>query len=260
MKTFLSATGLFFRTHAARFFLTRRAIACAALAALPSLIALLAARVAERTGAVEIAAHLGILLELQVVVPLLSLIVGSAVVSEEIEDRTITYLFTRPAPRAALLFGRWLAALCFLATTLAASVGLLFLAASRSRVEGTSIDLAFAGPLFEAALLAGAVYSALFAVAGVFFRHPILVGLGYAFAVEGFLANLPGQSQALTVQHHVRSWLIARGPDAWREIDALALLRFEPAGVALAYLLSILGLALALGAWRISRREYVLSA
>ena len=260
MTSFPAATALFFRAHAARFFLSRRALACAALALLPPLIAMLAAQVARRTDAVEIAAHLGVLLELQVVVPLAALLVGSAVVSEEVEDRTITYLFTRPAPRAALLFGRWLAALAFLSTTLAASVALLLLAASRSQAEGPAIDGAFAVPLFESALIAGAVYSALFAVAGVFFRHPILVGLGYAFAVEGFLANLPGGNQAFAVQHHVRSWLIARGPAAWREIEALALLRFESAPVALAYLASFLAIALALGAWRISRREYVLSA
>jgi ABC-type transport system involved in multi-copper enzyme maturation permease subunit len=33
-------------------------------------------------------------------VPLLALILGASVVAEEIEDRTLTYLFTRPVPRA----------------------------------------------------------------------------------------------------------------------------------------------------------------
>ena len=95
---------------------------------------------------------------------------------------------------------------------------------------------------------------------GVFFRHPILVGLGYAFAVEGFLANLPGANRALAVQHHARSWLFARGPADWREVEVFELLGFESAGTAHAWLGAFLAVSLALGAWRISRREYVLSS
>jgi ABC-2 type transport system permease protein len=265
--TFAATTWLFFRTHVGRFFVSRRALVGAALALLPGLLALVLAHMRHGPGAREIAANLGVLVELQVVVPLLALIVGSAVIAEEVEDRTITFLFTRPVPRPALLFGRWLAALVFVAVALSVSATLMFLAASTasgaaSTASGTGapIDWAFARPLFEATLLAGAVYSAWFAVAGVFFRHPILVGLGYAFAIEGFLANLPGGNALLTVQHHARSWLVARGPDAWREIEAFELQQFEPAANALLWLAAFLALALVLGAWRISRREFVLGA
>jgi ABC-2 type transport system permease protein len=260
MTSFPAATWLFFRAHVGRFFQTRRALVCGALALLPGALALLIPAVGTRAGAREIASNLAVLIELQVFVPLLALIVGSAVVAEEVEDRTITYLFTRPVPRAALLFGRWLAALVFLAAVLSASVALLFFAASRAGGPGGPVDAGFARPLYEAALLAAAVYAAMFAVAGVFFRHPILVGLGYAFAVEGFLANLPGANRALAVQHHARSWLLARGPAEWREVEVFELLGFESAGTALAWLAGFLAASLALGAWRISRREYVLSS
>lgn len=260
MTSFSAATWLFFRTHVGRFFLSRRAVACAALALLPGLLALLIAQLARVPVEREITAHIGVLIELQVVVPLIALIVGSAVVAEEVEDRTITYLFTRPVPRASLLFGRWLAALVFLVVAIGSSVALSFLGASSADGPGAPVDAAFALPMFEAALLAGIVYSALFAVTGVCFRHPVLVGLGYTFAVEGFLANLPGGNAVLTVQHHARSWLVARGPGEWRDIDALELLQFEPAGVAAAWLGAFLTLALGVGTWRITRREFVLGS
>ncbi len=67
--------------------------------------------------------------------------------------------------------------------------------ASRSHAPGPPLDPGITLPLLAAALLGGAVYSAIFAAAGVFFRHPMITGLGYAFAVEGFLANLPGRNQ-----------------------------------------------------------------
>lgn len=264
--TFAAVTWLLFRTHVGRFFVSRRALICAALALFPASLAFVLAHIERGPSAREIAANFGVLLELQVVVPLLALIVGSAVIAEEVEDRTITFLFTRPIPRSALLFGRWLAALVFVAVAISVSTALLFVAAATgggaaSTPSGSGpIDWPFARPLFEAALLAGAVYSAWFAAAGVFWKHPIIVGLGYAFAIEGFLANLPGGNALLTVQHHARSWLVARGPAAWREIEAFEQQEFEPGGTALVWLAAFLALALVLGAWRIARREYVLAS
>ena len=73
-----------------------------------------------------ILAEIGWVLMVQGTVPLVALILGSAVVAEEIEDRTITYLFTRPIPRAAVLLGRWLATALVLELCLLLSAELTF--------------------------------------------------------------------------------------------------------------------------------------
>jgi ABC-type transport system involved in multi-copper enzyme maturation permease subunit len=213
---------------------------------------------------------------LQVLVPLLALILGSAVITEEIEDRTITYLLTRPIPRASILLGRWLAALVMLSLLLTLGSALLVWAASTSHVaHATGMGMSplsdqvagerrlaggIAAPLLQAALLGGAVYSALFAVAGVFFAHPMIVGLAYSFAIEVLLANLPGKNQSLTIQYYLRSWIAGYGEPAWNRVEGFASTQFDTPGGAIATLGIVLAVALALGAWRIERREFVLTS
>ena len=259
MPGLATSTWLLFRTQLSRVWRSRRALACFALAATAPVLAWLVAAFGEVSGA-EIATNLGWLLLLQVVVPLLALVAGSAVITEEIEDRTISYLFSRPIPRASVLLGRWLAALLFVSTLLAvASLATVFLA-SRSAAPGPAVGSGIVIPLLEAAVLGGAVYSAIFAADGVFFRHPMIVGLGYAFAIEGFLANLPGRNQALTVQFYLRSFVGTTGSETWREVEGFALSRFDSAASAVVTLAVVLVLFLAAASWRITRREFVLSA
>ncbi|HEU4418425.1 MAG TPA: ABC transporter permease subunit [Planctomycetota bacterium] len=259
MPGLATSTWLLFRTQLSRVWWSRRAHACLALAAATPVIAWLAAAFGENSGAV-IATTLGWMLLLQVIVPLLALVAGSAVITEEIEDRTISYLFSRPIPRASVLLGRWLAALLFVSTLLAvASLATVFLA-SRSAAPGPAVGSGIAIPLLEAAVLGGAVYSAIFAAAGVFFRHPMIVGLGYAFAIEGFLANLPGRNQALTVQFYLRSFVGTTGSETWREVEGFGPSRFDSAASAVVTLAVVLVLFLAAASWRITRREFVLSA
>jgi len=260
MPGLLASTGLLFRAHLRRVWWSRRALACAALAAGPPAMAWLLAVVGPRNPGAAIATNVGWFLLLQVVVPLIALVCGSSVVTEEIEDRTITYLFSRPIPRASVLLGRWLAALVFVSVLLAASALLTVACASGSAAPGPSPDAGVLGPLLGAALLGGAVYTALFAAAGVFFRHPMIVGLGYAFAIEGFLSNLPGRNQALTVQYYLRSLIASNGSPAWHEVEGFDPTRFEASTSPVVTLLVVIAVILTVACWRIARREFVLSA
>jgi hypothetical protein len=113
--------------------------------------------------------------------------------------------------------------------------------------------------LYQAVLLGATLYSALFAVAGIVFKSPILVGLGYTFAVEGFLANLPGGNQALTIQFYLRSWMLEHGGKAWK-VDGLELEHPDSAAAVLTTLACVLLFTLAFGAWRITRKEFVLTS
>src|SRR6185295_19318757 len=110
----LATSWLFFRTHLARVAWSRRSLLCCAMAVLPVLCAGLIARFAHDISPGEMATNIGFIVQLQVLVPVLALVAGSAAVAEEVEDRTITFLFSRPIPRAALLLGRWGAILVYL--------------------------------------------------------------------------------------------------------------------------------------------------
>jgi len=257
-----SATWLLFVTHLPRLLRSRRTLLVLVVSLLPALIALLVTSVAIKRppspGAV--ATMGGWILLMQVVVPLTSLVMGSAAVAEEVEDRTLTYLFTRPMPRAALLLGRWAAIAIVLTAILALATGLFLAAASRARGDGPGLDAGVIWPLATAILAGGLAYSALAAALGAFVKHPILIGLGYAFAVEGFLANLPGKNQMLTLQHHLRSWIMSQGSETWNRFERFTAAGTVDAGTAAFVLAGVIVGALALGSWRLSRREFLLSA
>jgi len=324
MTNFLRATLLFSTTHLRRSVRSRRTFFSLAFALLPGAVAWLTASFAPRISAADIATSIGWLLMLQVVLPILALVGGTAVIAEEVEDRTITYLFSRPIPRASVLLGRWLAALVLLSVVASIGAGFVLWSATRPPValkrvtqhgssatrhassgaaqssraaqragtpqdgdaaherdasenDGTArnagveretvaapgsrtLDEGIALPLLQAVLLGSLVYSALFSAAGALFKHPMIVGVAYAFVIEGFLANLPGKNQALTVQYYLRSWIVAHGSDAWNRVEGFAGSGFDTPGGAVRTLVLIWLGALAFGAWRVSRREFVLTS
>jgi len=186
------------------------------------------------------------------------------VIAEEIEDRTITFLFTRPIPRASILVGRYLAALVLVVIVLGASSGIVFrLLAGLHGNDGSAIEIpaGFLWRLFACVLLGGAVYSAVFSALGALVKRPILVGIGYCFVFEGLLANLPGQNQKLTILYYLKSVLLAGNTELLPMFEqTLAPLELATPFSAVRTLLLVLVAALALGSWRLARREYVLSA
>jgi ABC-type transport system involved in multi-copper enzyme maturation permease subunit len=271
MRHLLAATFLFFTTHLRRSASSRRTLLSAALALVPGAVAWTLAKFALRISATDIAAHIGWLILLQVVLPILALVGGTAVVAEEVEDRTITYLFSRPIPRAAVLLGRWLATLVVLSVVLSIGSGFLLWAAQQPAVPrfapsdgaldvSRTLEDGIALPLLQAVLLGALVYSALFSIAGTLFKHPMIIGLAYAFVIEGFLADLPGKNQALTIQYYLRSWIAAYGSEAWSRVEGFAGASFDTPRDAIATLLVIWAAALALGCWHVSRREFVLTS
>ena len=264
MANFLRAVWILFAVHVRRTFVSLRALLALGLAFLPVGASLLVVQICKVEGPPPLDAilHMGWFFQVQTIVPLIALVVGTAVVSEEIEDRTITYLFTRPIPRASILFGRGLAAVLLVLLLLGAACSLV-LSILRGIGPADSADLpaGFEQRLFFVVLLGGAVYTALFAAAGALFKWPVIVGLGYTFVVEGFLANLPAGNQKLTMQYYLKSILISGDPVLLENFEeSIALVKLADPSDALRTLVLVLVTALALGAWRLSRREYVLSA
>jgi ABC-2 type transport system permease protein len=293
---FLRTTLLFWRTYLPRILRARRTLIVALGCALIPVAALFLLGLEYGPSPIEAFMYPSYYMVLMVLVPLAAVITGSVIVSEEVEDRTISYLLTRPIPRATILLGRWLACATVLSVMFLGTIGGLravvewkattWRAKEPQTVEWTNRrgekrtdERKHKGPpelltamedgelpegLFEAvlvsALLGAAVYSALFAALGTSNRHPMIVGLGYAFAIELFLSNLPGSSQALSVQYYLRSMLLSSNPDLWGRLQDVQLKTYDTTGQALATLAIVLVVSLGAGSWVISRRQYILSA
>jgi ABC-type transport system involved in multi-copper enzyme maturation permease subunit len=191
-------------------------------------------------------------------VPVLAVFYGTSLIADEVEDRTITYLFTRPIPRAAVLLGKYLAYLvCTVFVVLPAVVMVWLLVVP---VGGRLADGFFDLTKDLGVLVAGlAVYGAVFALVGARFKRPLLTGLFFVFGWEVLVLALPGSFKRLTVAYYLQG-LVPHAMPADSAVAILQTLFREMPGLAesLVSMAIILVVCLTLAARTVARREYVL--
>ena len=187
--------------------------------------------------------------------PLAALFYATALIADEVEGKTITYLLTRPVQRSAILLGKFAAyVVTTVALALPAVVATFFLL---STIRGRTGLGALVPDLFRdmgVVVLTLVTYGAFFTLMGVLLRRPVIPGLLFLFVWE-LLANAPGYLPRFTITAYLRSLIHHRPPDeGMAEIFAQVL----PAGLCLATVGGMIVVFLAAAAWIFSAREYVL--
>jgi ABC-2 type transport system permease protein len=195
---------------------------------------------------------------LRFIVPVLGVFYGTSLIADEIEDKTITYLFTRPISKGSVLLGKYLAYLVCTVFVVLPSVVLVYLliVPMQGSLGGSFLDL-----LKDLVLLALglAVYGAVFAFIGGKFKRPLLIGLIFIFGWEQAALVFPGYLKYYTVAFYVQALV----PHAMPNDSALSMLQGmfrETPGL----LTSLLGLfliwavSLWTASWVVERKEYVL--
>jgi len=199
---------------------------------------------------------------LRFAVPLLGVFYGTALIADEVEDKTITYLFTRPLSRGAVLVGKYLAYLVSTGLVVLPSVMLVFFLVVP--VLGGEIGSAFPSLVTDLALLALglAVYGALFALVGAWFKRPLLAGLVFIFGWEPIVVVVPGYMKRLTVSYYLQGLVPHAMPQEGLVSTILSILQanevLPSATVSVLGLGAILVGGLGLATWLVESREYVL--
>ena len=195
---------------------------------------------------------------LRFTVPVLGVFYGTSLIADEVEDKTITYLYTRPIRRGAVLVGKYLAYLACTIFVVLPSVMLVYLliVPMRGTLGGSFMDL-----LKDLALLALglAVYGAVFAFIGAKFKRPLLIGLVFIFGWEQIALAFPGYLKYYTVAYYVQALV----PHAMPNDGPLSLLqgvfRDSPGLFSSVFWLFVIWLVfLAMAGWVVERKEYVL--
>jgi len=199
------------------------------------------------------------MLFLRFIIPVLGVFYGTALMADEVEDKTITYLFTRPIRRGAVLFGKYLAYLACTVLLILPSVVIVFFL--MVPMGGSGVASAFPSMLGDLGMLAAglAAYGAVFAWVGARVRRPLVAGLVFVLGWEPAVLLFPGYLKRLTVAYYLQALV----PHAMPQDSAISVLMqafSEVPGIVLS--LSAL-LVLTLGAlWAAARtvesREYVL--
>ena len=141
----------------------------------------------------------------RLLLPLAPVVLCAPVVGEELENRTASYLFARPAPRGALLLGKGAAAIvAILPAFLLGAVAVYGVALVRDAadlVPGLPHLLRVLGAL----VLGVPVYVGVAAGVGTLLvRRPLLAGFIYILLVEELFGNLPGALKTLAVSFYLR--------------------------------------------------------
>src|SRR5262245_23522550 len=109
---------------------------------------------------------------LRFTVPVLGVFYGTSLIADEVEDKTITYLFTRPIRRGAVLVGKFIAYLACTIMVVLPSVVIVYLAIvpMRGSLGGSFLDLVKDLGLLAVGL---ATYGAVFAFIGARYKRPL---------------------------------------------------------------------------------------
>ena len=197
-------------------------------------------------------------LYLRFTVPVLGVFYGTSLMADEVEDKTITYLFVRPIRRGSVLLGKYLAYMACTVFVVLPSVMVVYLLVVPMK---GSLGASFIDLLKDLALLALglAAYGALFAFVGAKFKRPLLVGLIFIFGWEQAALAFPGYMKKFTVAYYLQGLV----PHAMPNDGVVSLLQgfFRESPTLLGSLMAltlIWAAFLAAGAWIVERREYVL--
>ena len=199
------------------------------------------------------------LLFIRFIVPVLGVFYGTSLIADEVDDKTITYLFTRPIPRSAVLFGKYFAYLVCTVLLVLPSVMLVFFLIVPT--GGDSIGAVFPSLLADLGMLAVglASYGAVFALVGTRLKRPLVVGLVFAFGWEPAVLLFPGYLKRLTVAYYMQALVTHEMPQDSAVSVLLQVFHEVPSvTTSLLCLAAIVGLTLWLAGRAVERREYVL--
>ena len=195
---------------------------------------------------------------LRFTVPVLGVFYGTSLMADEVEDKTITYLFTRPIRRGAVLFGKYLAYLGCTVFVVLPSVMLVYLLVvpMHGSLGASFIDLVKDLILLALGL---AVYGALFAFVGAKFKRPLIVGLIFIFGWEQAALAFPGYLKRFTIAYYLQGLV----PHAMPSDSVLSLIQgaFRESPTMAGSLVGlgvILAVFVTAATWIVERREYVL--
>ena len=266
--SFLSGAARIFELSLGEMLWSRRTIFLALITGAPIFLALVA-RIAQGSGIVPLRVNgapvdgpsvFGMMIWvffLRFIIPVLGVFYGTALIADEVEDRTLTYLFTRPIRRGAVLVGKYLAYLVCTSLVVLPSVMLVyFLVVPFRQIASTFPSLAADLGLLALGL---AAYGALFAWVGAALRRPLVSGLVFVFGWEQLALLVPGYLKRFTIAHYLQALVPHAMPSSGvTSVLQSVLTDNPPAAICLLALAAITIAALAAGVKSVEAREYVL--
>jgi ABC-type transport system involved in multi-copper enzyme maturation permease subunit len=141
-----------------------------------------------------------------IIIPLFTMYIASMMFNDEIGDRSITYLTSRPINRFELVLVKYISYLSIVPIFTVIATGLNYL--SFSIFGGFEyFDMALWFLLIT--FVASAVYGAFFMFIGLLFKNPLWFGLFFVFIWEFVFASFSQTLNKLTIAYYIKSMIVA---------------------------------------------------
>ena len=187
------------------------------------------------------------------ILALVAAVFSTSVISQEVEQKTIVYLLTRPVSRAKLLLSRTAAAIASVYVVVLVAAVMASLSIGSSSTAALGRDLA--------ALAMGAVaYTSFFVLISLMVNRAMLICLLFAFGRETAIPNMPGDLYWLSINSYLTGIAQRSTDGAKNAMDVLGgTLNTTTISPMTAWIVMVAFSAacLGLGAWWFTRFEFV---
>jgi ABC-type Na+ efflux pump permease subunit len=195
---------------------------------------------------------------LQFYIVILALFYGTSITAEEVENRTLAYLVTRPVPKPAIVVGKFAAYSALMSLMVAVGLAVSFFILNAARLGDPDLFVTFFRYL-GVLVLGILAYTAFFAFIGTILKRAIILGLVFGFGWETVIQYFPGSTQRFSIVHYLKSLLPYRPGSGGGRGVALLLFRLEPTAPVLAVfaLVAITAVFLALACGLFRAKEFL---
>jgi ABC-2 type transport system permease protein len=165
----------------------------------------------------------GLTLYIHILLPLLAALIGCSLVAEEVDDRTLPYILTRPVPKWLFVVSKMLAGCITVGLILGVSLFATYTVMTGAGGFGSWFGAL--GALIRAAgvlSLGCLAYTAFFGLLGASMIRPVLMSMVFAFGWEKIIAHMPSRVKLMTVVAYLNELYPSyRQHDSEEGIDAI---------------------------------------
>lgn len=150
--------------------------------------------------------QIGVILFLRFLLPLISVFVGTSIISDEIETQTLPYLLVRPIPRWKIILTKTLSQIVTVVVILFISFLMTYTLLTLEGGFQALLDLL--GKFFVSMgvlILGGSAYIALFGIFGGLLKRPVLAGIIFSFGWENLVSGFPGNMKYFTILYYLNN-------------------------------------------------------
>lgn len=132
-------------------------------------------------------------------IQVLSLFFGTSIINDEIHDKTLIYLTTKPVSKSSILIGKFIAN--YLISLILIAIGITV--AYISSLNGNSFYFSELISIYGTVLIALFSYMGLFTLFGTRLKRPIMIGLIFCFGWEPIAKLIAGTIQNFSLAFYI---------------------------------------------------------